>query len=80
MKAARKMRYVHFILLKNQNRSIGTLWCRWEDNIKKDIVSCYLGTQPIRKFIARQQLPCNNGSAVGSGVFYVVQPDAISRQ
>jgi hypothetical protein len=48
----------------------------WEDNT----VTCYLGSQPIRRSIARQQLPRNNGSAVGIGVFYVVRPDAISRQ
>jgi hypothetical protein len=58
-------------------------------------VTCHLRSQPIERFIARQQLrkhatsigevarqppPRNNGSTVGSGVFYVVRPEAISRQ
>jgi hypothetical protein len=30
--------------------------------------------------VARQPFPLNNGLPVGSGVFYVVRPDAISRQ
>jgi hypothetical protein len=58
-------------------------------------VMCYLRSQPIQRFVAGQQLrkhatnigdvarqppPCNNGSTVGSGVFYVVRPEAISCQ
>jgi hypothetical protein len=59
------------------------------------LVTCHPRSQPIERFIARQQLrkhaisiadvarqppPRNNGSTVGSGVFYVVHPEAIARQ
>jgi hypothetical protein len=59
-----------------------------------NIFTCYLRSQPIQWFIARQQLckratstgdvarqpPARNkGSTVGSGVFCVVRPEAISR-
>jgi hypothetical protein len=58
-------------------------------------VTCYLRSQPFQSFVAGQQLrkhatsigdvarqppPRNNGSTVGSGVSYVVRPEAISRQ
>jgi hypothetical protein len=57
------------------------------------IVTCYQRSQPIERFIARQQLrkhatsigdvarqppPRNNGSADGSGVFYVVRAEELS--
>jgi hypothetical protein len=62
---------------------------------RDNTLTCYLRSQPIQRFVAGQQLrkhatsigdvarqppPCNNGSTVGSGVFYVVRPEAISRQ
>jgi hypothetical protein len=58
------------------------------------IVTCYLGSQPIRRFIARQQL-CKYTTVMETlldssyritmeikleGVFYVVRPEAVSRQ
>jgi hypothetical protein len=58
------------------------------------IVTCHLSSQPIERFVARQQL-CKYATIMqtllGSsyrvtmeiqleGVFYVVRPDAISRQ
>jgi hypothetical protein len=58
-----------------------------------NIVTCYLGSQPIQRFVARQQLRNTQQvleKLLGSrprvtmeiqleGVFYVVRPDAISR-
>jgi hypothetical protein len=58
----------------------------------KCIVTCYLRSQPIRDSllgnslqirnstvaVARQRPASNNGSTVGSGVLYVVRPEAIS--
>jgi hypothetical protein len=64
-------------------------------SVEVHTVTCHVRSQPIVRFIARQQLrkhatsigdvarqppPRNNGSTVGTDVFHVVRPAAISRQ
>jgi hypothetical protein len=62
-------------------------------SIRYNNVTCYVRSQHIRGSllgntfvntqqywsVARQQPARNNGSTVGSGVFYVVRPEDISR-